>query len=151
MLTNKTFSLLLSAATALVLNVLPAQADNHLPAWAFGGFERPEGVNPLITPNVSTSFSCPMRGHSVAWECADTFNPAAVEKDGKICILYRAEDDPNAGIGGRTSRIGYAESKDGIHIDYRQATPVMYPDDSEVSRTYEWKGGCVGSKQFSHG
>ena len=142
MITNKTFSLLLSAATALVLNVLPAQADNHLPAWAFGGFERPEGVNPLITPNVSTSFSCPMRGHSVAWECADTFNPAAVEKDGKICILYRAEDDPNAGIGGRTSRIGYAESKDGIHIDYRQTTPVMYPDDSEVSRTYEWKGGC---------
>ena len=45
MITNKTFSLLLSAATALVLNVLPAQADNHLPAWAFGGFERPEGVN----------------------------------------------------------------------------------------------------------
>ena len=31
MLTNKTFSLLLSAATALVLNVLPAQADNYLP------------------------------------------------------------------------------------------------------------------------
>ena len=45
MITNKTITLLLSAATALVLNVLPAQADNHLPAWAFGGFERPEGVN----------------------------------------------------------------------------------------------------------
>lgn len=58
MITNKIFSLLLNASTALVLNVLPAQADNHLPAWAFGGFERPEGVNPLITPNVSTSFSC---------------------------------------------------------------------------------------------
>ena len=67
MLTNKTFSLLLSAATALVLNVLLAQADNHLPTWAFGGFERPEGVNPLITPNVSTSFSCPMRGKTVKW------------------------------------------------------------------------------------
>lgn len=57
MITNKIFSLLLNASTALVLNVLPAQTDNHLPAWAFGGFERPEGVNPLITPNVSTSFS----------------------------------------------------------------------------------------------
>ena len=142
MITNKIFSLLLNASTALVLNVLPAQADNHLPAWAFGGFERPEGVNPLITPNVSTSFSCPMRGHSVAWECADTFNPAAVEKDGKICILYRAEDDPKAGIGGRTSRIGYAESADGIHLDYRQAAPVFYPDGSDISRTYEWNGGC---------
>ena len=45
MITNKILSLLLNASTALVLNVLPAQADNHLPAWAFGGFERPEGVN----------------------------------------------------------------------------------------------------------
>ena len=44
MITNKILSLLLNASTALVLNVLPAQADNHLPAWAFGGFERPEGA-----------------------------------------------------------------------------------------------------------
>lgn len=65
MITNKIFSLLLNASTALVLNVLPAQADNHLPAWAFGGFERPEGVNPLITPNVSTSFLAPCVG--IAW------------------------------------------------------------------------------------
>ena len=86
---------MLGLAAAALLTALPALADNYLPAWAFGGFERPEGVNPLITPNVSTSFSCPMREQSVAWECADTFNPAAVEKDGKICILYRAEDDPN--------------------------------------------------------
>ena len=85
---------MLGLAAAALLTALPALADNYLPAWAFGGFERPEGVNPLITPNVSTSFSCPMREQSVAWECADTFNPAAVEKDGKICILYRAEDDP---------------------------------------------------------
>ena len=97
---------MLGLAAAALLTALPALADNYLPAWAFGGFERPAGVNPLITPNASTSFSCPMRGHSVAWECADTFNPAAVEKDVKICILYRAEDDPKAGIGGRTSRIG---------------------------------------------
>ena len=37
MITNKILSLLLNASTALVLNVLPAQDDNHLPAWAFGG------------------------------------------------------------------------------------------------------------------
>lgn len=99
-------------------------------------------VNPLITPNQQTVFACPMKGEEVKWEFADTFNPAAVVKDGKIYILYRAEDDPTAGIGGRTSRIGLAETADGIHIDSRRTTPVMYPDTTEVSRTYEWKGGC---------
>ena len=129
------------AFTAL-LTATSAQADNHLPAWAFGGFERPEGVNPIIQPRANTSFACPMRGEEVKWECADTFNPAAVEHKGKICILYRAEDDPSAGIGGRTSRIGMAVSRDGLHIDRRETRPVMYPDQSSTSRTYEWKGGC---------
>ena len=142
MTTNKSRLRMLGLAAAALLTALPALADNYLPAWAFGGFVRPEGVNPLIKPRTDTSFSCPMRDKTVKWECADTFNPAAVEKDGKICILYRAEDDPKAGIGGRTSRIGYAESADGIHLDYRQATPVFYPDGSDISRTYEWKGGC---------
>ena len=118
-----------------------AGEDNVLPEWAFGGFERPEGVNPLITPNHESIFACPMTGENVKWEFADTFNPAAVVKDGKICILYRAEDNPNAGIGGRTSRIGLAETSDGITIKSRRSTPVMYPDQSEMSKTYEWKGG----------
>ena len=103
-------------------------AQNPLPDWAFGGFVRPEGVNPLIEPNEETRFDCPMTGTSVTWEFADTFNPAAVVKDGKICILYRAEDNPNAGIGGRTSRIGLAESEDGISIATRRTEPVMYPN-----------------------
>lgn len=116
--------------------------DNPLPSWAFGGFERPEGVNPLIVPNPESTFHCPMREAEVKWELADTFNPAAVVKDGKICILYRAEDNPDAGIGGRTSRIGLAESGDGVHVDKRSPVPVMYPDQTEVSKTYEWDGGC---------
>lgn len=115
--------------------------NNILPDWAMGGFERPEGVNPLIAPDASTTFTCPMTGTSVKWECADTFNPAAVVKDGKIVILYRAEDNPSVGIGKRTSRIGYAETSDGVHIEYRAKTPVMYPDSSVMSRTYEWTGG----------
>ena len=134
--------ILLTLGMALVGMSAYAGDDNKLPNWAFGGFERPEGVNPLITPNQTTTFDCPMRGTEVKWEFADTFNPAAVEKDGKIYILYRAEDDPNAGIGGRTSRIGLAETADGIHIDFRATKPVMYPDGSDLSKTYEWKGGC---------
>ena len=129
-------------AIAFSANAQTAVNDNPLPDWAFGGFVRPEGVNPIISPDEASVFNCPMKGEEVKWEFADTFNPAAVVKDDKIYILYRAEDDPNAGIGGRTSRIGLAESSDGITIDWRSATPVFYPDDTEISKTYEWKGGC---------
>ena len=129
-------------AIAFSANAQTAVTDNPLPDWAFGGFVRPEGVNPIISPDEASVFNCPMKDEKVKWECADTFNPAAVVKDGKIYILYRAEDDPNAGIGGRTSRIGLAESSDGITIDWRSATPVFYPDKTEISKTYEWKGGC---------
>lgn len=129
-------------AIAFSANAQTTVTDNPLPDWAFGGFVRPEDVNPIISPNEASVFNCPMKGEEVKWEFADTFNPAAVVKDDKIYILYRAEDDPNAGIGGRTSRIGLAESSDGITIDWRSATPVFYPDDTEISKTYEWKGGC---------
>lgn len=139
---KKTIYHLIAALWLLAAAPLTASADNRLPSWAFGGFVRPAGINPLISPDTTTTFFCPMRQKTVKWECADTFNPAAVVRGGKICILYRAEDDPSAGIGGRTSRLGYAESADGLHIDYRATEPVMYPDESEVSRRYEWKGGC---------
>jgi predicted GH43/DUF377 family glycosyl hydrolase len=44
------------------------------------------------------------------WQSAGTFNPAVIERDGKFVVLYRAQD--SAG----TSRLGYAESSDGIHF-----------------------------------
>ena len=50
---------------------------NVLPDWAFGGFERPQGVNPVISPVEDTKFYCPMTKDYVAWESNDTFNPAA--------------------------------------------------------------------------
>ena len=57
-----------------------------------------------------------------------------------MVVLYRAED--NSGtmeIGGHTSRLGLAESKDGIHFK-RLGEPVFYPaDDGQKSR--EWPGG----------
>ena len=127
-------TLLLTALTA-------AAGDNVLPYWAIGGFTRPEGKNPMVSPIANNFFYCPMKKAQVRWECADTFNPAAVEKDGKVCVLYRAEDDPNAGIGKRTSRIGLVESADGMTIDYRSPSPVMYPDQSAISKEYEWPGG----------
>jgi predicted GH43/DUF377 family glycosyl hydrolase len=67
------------------------------------------------------------RGNS--WESAGTFNPAVVFHQGKFVMLYRAQDTNG------TSRLGYAESTDGIHFT-RRADPVLSPETD-----YEKDGG----------
>lgn len=114
-------------------------ARQSLPVWAMGPFERPVDT-PVIEPDSTTLFFCPMRGEEIRWEDNDTFNPAAVVKDDKIQILYRAEDKSGIGIGQRTSRIGLAESADGISM-VRHRQPVMYPG-NDAGKLYEWPGGC---------
>ncbi|AYL95667.1 glycoside hydrolase family 130 protein [Mucilaginibacter celer] len=115
-------------------------AKNVLPKWAFGGFTRPANVNPIISPDTTSRFLDPMSNKQVQWEANDTFNPAAAIKNNKIVVLYRAEDLYGIGIGFRTSRLGYAESNDGIHFA-RRKTPVLYPD-NDIAKKYEWPGGC---------
>ncbi|MBK1881209.1 hypothetical protein JIN85_02215 [Luteolibacter pohnpeiensis] len=126
------FSFLLLAATA---------SATELPDWAIGPFTRQENAQPVIRPNEESKFNDPLRGGDVSWEFLHTFNPAAVLKDGKICVLYRAED--NSGemrIGGHTSRIGLATSEDGLVFERRSA-PVFHPaEDSQ--KPFEWEGGC---------
>lgn len=127
--------------TGLVFHCsVSAQPVDSLPAWAFGGFVRPEGVNPVIAPLDSVFFNCPAQKKKVAWESNDTFNPAAVVKDGKIIVLYRAEDKSGIGIGERTSRIGYASSSDGTSFE-RRSTPVLYPG-NDAEYQHEFPGGC---------
>jgi predicted GH43/DUF377 family glycosyl hydrolase len=74
--------------------------------------------SPILSPQGST------------WESAGTFNPAVIiGPTGKIVMLYRAQD--SAG----TSRIGYAESTDGLHFT-RRPQPVLSPETD-----YEKNGG----------
>jgi predicted GH43/DUF377 family glycosyl hydrolase len=114
---------------------------NKLPDWALGGFQRPEGQNPIIKPDPNSAFYCPMTQTQAKWEESDTFNPAAVVKDNKIQILYRAEDNTATGIGKRVSRLALAQTVDGITIT-RNPTPNFYPNTETLSQTYEWPGGC---------
>lgn len=107
--------------------------------WVLGPFVRPEGVNPVLSPQ-TTIFDCPMRKQPVKWEESDIFNPAATVKGGKIVVLYRAEDNSARGIGKRTSRIGYAESKDGIEFK-RYQSPVLFPGGDDFENI-ECPGGC---------
>lgn len=102
----------LSVLVAL-LTALAAQNSANLP---FGGWHRLSDA-PVISP----------RG--TAWESAGTFNPAVVMRDGKIVMLYRAQDK----LG--TSRLGYAESEDGVQFT-RRNEPVFSPE-----ADYEKDGG----------
>lgn len=106
-------------------------------SWSLGPFVKCDDVNPVLTPRADATFDCPFTG-PVAWEQKDVFNPAAVVKDGKVYLLYRAEDTVGRYAG--TSRIGLAESADGRHFT-RHATPVIYPDHDALA-AYEWEGGC---------
>ena len=108
--------------------------------WTFGPFDKPRGANPVITPRRSSLFRSPTNDSTVRWEEHATFNPAAVVRGGKVYLLYRAEDvSGDAQIGHHTSRLGLAESVDGLHFT-RRATRVLYPD-SDAQMKYEWPGG----------
>jgi len=73
------------------------------------------------------------------WESAGTFNPAVVLRDAKIVMLYRAQG--KAG----TSRLGYAESTDGVHFT-RRPDPVFSP-----SEPYEKDGGVEDPRLVQFG
>jgi predicted GH43/DUF377 family glycosyl hydrolase len=108
-------------------------------AWTGGPFGKVR-ENPILGADSAYTFFCPVQQQEVRWQRADVFNPAAVVKDGKIYLLYRAEDNPAAGIGGRTSRIGLASSEDGIHFT-RFPRPVLFPDRDAFAGT-DQPGGC---------
>jgi len=65
-----------------------------------------------------------------SWESAGTFNPSVVQQGSRFVMLYRAQDAQGV------SRLGYAESSDGLHFT-RRSEPVLSPE-----AEYE-KGGGV--------
>lgn len=123
-----------------LLLALCAAGGRTQESWMLGPFTKPAQVNPVITPSAVSRFRSPMNDSVVAWEAYATFNPAAVVRDEKVYLLYRAEDaSGERQIGGHTSRLGLAESSDGLHFT-RRAAPVLYPD-IDAQRQYEWPGG----------
>lgn len=108
--------------------------------WMLGPFTKPASVNPIISPTPNATVRSPLSDSIVRWEQFATFNPAAVIRDGKVYVLYRAEDATgDTVIGGHTSRIGLAESTDGLHFT-RRAAPVLFPD-RDAQQLNEWPGG----------
>jgi beta-1,2-mannosidase len=96
--------------------------------------------NPILKADSNYTFFCPVKKEIVKWQRADVFNPAAIVRDNKVYVLYRCEDNPAAALGGRTSRIGLAESTDGIHFT-KHKEPVLFPTDDEF-KEQDFPGGC---------
>lgn len=101
-------------------------------------FEKTD-INPIMTADASYLFKCPISGKEVAWQKADVFNPAAIVRNDTVFMLFRAEDNPAAELGGRTSRIGLAYSTDGINFN-KFATPVLFPDNDAFTQ-WDYPGG----------
>jgi predicted GH43/DUF377 family glycosyl hydrolase len=100
---------------------------------AAGSWEPPFGAwvrlsqTPIISPQ------------GAGWESAGTFNPAVIEYKGKLVMLYRAQDAKG------TSRLGYADSSDGIHFQ-RRSEPVLSPE-----AEYEKDGGVEDPRLVKFG
>ena len=129
-----------AVALGVLLATAGVRAQSASPKWVIGPFSRPATGNPIISPNPASTFEDPILHKPVAWEALHTFNPAAVVRKGKVVVLYRAEDSSGAmETGGHTSRLGLAESDDGIRFK-RAGEPVFYPaNDDQKAR--EWPGG----------
>src|SRR5690348_2401599 len=82
------------------------------PGWTLTPFVKADEVNPIMAPDSSATFNCPIIGN-VKWEAKDVFNPAAIVRHDTVFLLYRAEDSVGKYAG--TSRIGLAWSTDGLH------------------------------------
>jgi beta-1,2-mannosidase len=129
-----------SGVLVFLLQTVPASAQTVRRDWMFGPFEKPASVNPVITPRSDSTFLSPMDDATVRWEELATFNPAAVVRGGKVYLLYRAEDASGLQkIGYHTSRLGLAESSDGLRFS-RRPSPVLYPD-KDAQAKWEWTGG----------
>ncbi len=132
-------SLLSGLAGLLAIGSLGAGGQGSPRNWALGPFTRPvEG--PILRPRPESLFVDPLHSGPVHWEALHTFNPAAIVRNGKVYVLYRAEDDSGAmQIGMHTSRLGLAQSSDGIHFT-RLPQPVFFAaKDAQLAR--EWPGG----------
>lgn len=116
-------------AICIGVSLLYGTAGGQVPqavTTPFGPWTRPV-ITPVIAPEKTSIFHDPLAGANVHWEALHTFNPAAIVREGKVYVLYRAEDDSGSmSIGGHTSRLGLASSADGIHFT-REPQPVLFP------------------------
>jgi len=114
-----------------------SEATVQINKWMLG-FEKTD-INPIMTADSSYVFVDPITTQEVQWQKADVFNPGAIVRNDTVFMLFRAEDNPDAILGGRTSRVGLAHSTDGINFT-KYPEPVFYPKEEEFQK-WDYPGG----------
>lgn len=108
-----TYSCIATVSLELLLEAMTAPSGEGVHVKRFAG-------NPILIPR-----------ENMPWEKNGTCNPAAIDLDGKVHLLYRAVDKDNV------STIGYASSRDGYEIDERSSEPIYKPRDIFEARGCE--------------
>lgn len=116
----------------------PQYFSEKMPDWTLTPFLKADSVNPVLLPSPTATFDCPILKKAIRWEEKDVFNPAAVVRDGRVWLLYRAENQALSDVP-KTSRLGLAVSDDGFHFK-KQGAPVLFPD-NDAMKKYEFPGG----------
>ena len=124
------------ATNSATSNEQPTQAqtdDAKQQPWTLGPFVKLYEENPILTPSPELSFTDPVSGIEAAYEEKNVLNPAAVVKDGKVHLIYRAQDSL------MTSRLALAVSEDGVHFE-KTGQPIFFPENDDFNYL-EWPGG----------
>jgi len=99
----------------------PLPPSSGVTEWQLTGFSKVDSINPILVPDSTARFTCPIRQTEVAWSRRNVLNPAAVVKGDQVYLFFRAQDTSG------TSRIGLAVSSDGLHFK-RLPEPIFYPE-----------------------
>jgi len=114
------FAVVLTLVSLLFIpaDSLYAKDESNRRPSTFGDFKRLSDL-PILSPREGK------------FDCVGAFNPAVVKtKQGRFVMLYRAQDEKGV------SRVGYAESKDGVHFT-PQDEPVLSPSQPDEKNGIE--------------
>ncbi len=102
--------------------------STNWPTWAIGPFVK-YAANPILSPA------------KASWESWNVYNPGAIFDHGRFRMLYRGQENIADGEHNRTlSRIGYAESPDGVTF-HQNADPVI-----DATEPFESRYGCEDAR-----
>ena len=118
-------------SNTFAFNIDPA---GQWPNWTIGPFER-YGENPIVRPQGS------------GWEEVNTYNPGVLFDQDKFRMLYRGQGQVKGAKeikADRISRVGYAESTDGVTFA-TNPDPII-----DATEPFEKKHGCEDARFFKH-
>lgn len=111
--------------------VFTVEPSSHWPSWAIGPFVK-YGCNPILRPAPTDP----------SWEGWNVYNPGVIFDHGWFRMLYRGQENFKVGPDNNKtlSRIGYAESMDGVTF-LRNSVPVI-----DATEPFESRYGCEDAR-----